>query len=51
LLSGDGASGETEYAILPAYVSRAHQYGAVRLWIGFPWTSYFLATAIVVKRS
>jgi hypothetical protein len=51
LLSGAGASGETEYAILPAYVSRARQYGAVRLWIGSPWSRFFLATAIVVKRS
>jgi hypothetical protein len=50
LLSGAGASGETEYAILPAYVSRARQYGAVRLWLGFPWPGFFTATNIVVKR-
>jgi hypothetical protein len=51
LLSGAGASGEREYTILPVYAWRARQYGAIRLWIGYPWSGYFEATSIVVKRS
>jgi hypothetical protein len=50
LLSGAGASGQTEYNILPPYVSRARQYGAIRLWMGSPWTGFFTAANIVVKR-
>ena len=51
LLSGAGASGETEYTILPPYVPLARQYGAIRLWMGSPATSFFTATNIVVKRN
>jgi hypothetical protein len=51
LLSGSGASGESNYTILPPYVSLARQYGAVRLWMGLPWTGAFQATNIVVTRN
>lgn len=48
-LSGAGASGETTYAIsTPVFVSWAQQFGAVKLWMGFPWTGKFDATQIVV---
>lgn len=49
VLSGAGASGETTYAITtPIFVSWAQQFGAVKLWMGFPWTGEFDATQIVV---
>ena len=50
LLSGAGASGQTDYNILPPYVSRARQYGAIRLWMGSAWTGFFTTANIVVKR-
>jgi hypothetical protein len=48
VLSGAGASGETDYAIIPAFRQRAQNFGAVKLWMGFPWTGKFDATQIVV---
>jgi hypothetical protein len=48
VLSGAGASGETDYTILPPFRSMAHQFGAVRLWMGFPQTGTFDATTILV---
>ena len=51
LLSGAGASGEAEYAILPAYVPLARQFGSVRLWMAAPWPGFFDAANIVVKRN
>jgi hypothetical protein len=50
LLSGAGASGEMDYAILPPFVPYARQYGSVRLWQGLPWSGFFLAENIVVSR-
>jgi len=47
VLSGAGVSGEKDYTILPPYVPLARQYGAVRLWMGEPWTGFFTATDIV----
>ncbi|MFZ1983674.1 MAG: hypothetical protein WAU91_04625 [Desulfatitalea sp.] len=49
VLSGAGAMGETTYAITtPVFVSWAQQFGAVKLWMGFPRTGEFDATQIVV---
>jgi hypothetical protein len=48
VLSGAGASGEKDYTIIPALRPKALQFGAVRLWMGFPWTGLFDATQIVV---
>lgn len=48
VLSGAGASGEKDYSILPPFRTLAHQFGAVRLWMGFPWTGSFDANTIVV---
>ncbi len=50
LLSGAGASGETDYTILPPFVPLARQYGAVRLWQGLPWSGFFMAANILVSR-
>ncbi len=50
VLSGAGASGQKDYTILAPFVGMAHQFGAIRLWMGFPWTGSFDATQIVVTR-
>jgi hypothetical protein len=50
VLSGAGASGEANYAIsTPVFISRSQQFGAVKIWMGFPWTGSFDATQIVVS--
>jgi hypothetical protein len=51
VLAGAGASGQADYTILPPFRPMAQQFGAVRLWMGFPWTGTFDATNIVVTRS
>lgn len=51
VLSGAGASGQADYVILPPFRPLAQQFGAVRLWMGFPWTGTFDATNIVVSRN
>ena len=49
VLSGAGATGEATYAITTAvFVSWAQQFGAVKLWMGSPWTGEFDATQVVV---
>jgi hypothetical protein len=50
VLSGTGASGQADYNITPALRPMARQFGAVRMWMGFPWTGSFDATNIVVTR-
>jgi hypothetical protein len=50
VLSGAGASGQADYGITPALLPMARQFGAVRIWMGFPWTGAFDATNIVVTR-
>ena len=50
VLSGAGASGQEDYKIIPAFFSLAQQFGAIRIWMGFPWTGQFDATNIVVTR-
>jgi hypothetical protein len=47
-LSGAGASGDANYAVIPPLQPRSLQFGAVKLWMGFPWTGTFDATQIVV---
>lgn len=51
VLAGAGASGIADYTILPAFRPMAQQFGAIRVWMGFPWTGSFDATNIVVTRS
>jgi hypothetical protein len=48
VLSGAGATGSHNYSILRAFIGLAQQFGAVRLWMGFPWTGSFDASTIVV---
>jgi hypothetical protein len=50
VLSGAGASGQADYNIIPALRPMARQFGAIRIWMGFPWTGAFDATNIVVTR-
>jgi len=50
ILSGAGASGEADRNIPPPFSQQAQQFGAVRLWIGFPNTGRFHAQNVVVSR-
>lgn len=50
VLGGAGASGSADRNIIPGLHSVARQFGAVRLWMGFPHTGAFDATNIVVTR-
>lgn len=50
VLSGAGASGETDRVIIPALRPQAQQFGAVRLFMGFPHLGEFHATNVVVSR-
>jgi hypothetical protein len=51
VLGGAGASGQTDYAIQAPFILAARQFGAVRLWMGFPWSGPFEATNIVVTKA
>jgi hypothetical protein len=50
VLSGADASGQADYNIMPAFLAQAQQFGAIRIWMGFPWSGKFDATNIVVTR-
>lgn len=50
ILSGAGASGEADRAVLLPLRPQAQQFGAVRIWMGFPNTGVFQATNVVVSR-
>jgi len=50
ILSGAGASGEADRAVIPPLRPQAQQFGAVRIWMGFPNTGVFQATNVVVSR-
>jgi hypothetical protein len=47
-LLGSGTSGSMDYAI--PLLNLARQYGAIKLWMGFPWSGSFDATDIIVTR-
>lgn len=51
VLAGAGTSGQKDYAIQTPLIPLARQFGAVRLWMGFPWTGPFDATNVVVTKS
>lgn len=51
VLAGSGASGQMDYAIQTPFIPAARQFGAVRLWMGFPWSGPFDATNIVVTKA
>ncbi len=44
-----GASGSADHALVPAVL--AHQFGAVRFWMGFPWTGSFYVGDVIVTRA
>ena len=48
-LFGNGAAGSMNYAV--PRLDLARQFGAVRFWMGFPWTGSFYVTQIIVTRS
>jgi hypothetical protein len=50
VLSGAGASGERDYTVIPPFQNLSRQFGAIRVWQGFPHTGAFDATIIVVTR-
>jgi hypothetical protein len=50
VLSGAGASGQRDYTILSPFQGFSHQFGAVRVWQGFPHRGAFDATTIAVTR-
>ena len=50
VLSGAGASGETDRTVISALRPQAQQFGAVRIFMGFPNTGTFQATNVVVQR-
>jgi hypothetical protein len=50
VLSGDGASGQSNYTILSPFQLQSRQFGAIRVWQGFPHTGAFNATNIVVTQ-
>lgn len=43
------ASGSADHALVPA--AFAHQFGAVRFWMGFPWTGSFYVGDVIVTRA
>ncbi len=50
VLSGDGASGTADHAILPPNIPLSRQFGAVRLAMAFPHLGTLQATNIAVTR-
>jgi hypothetical protein len=50
VLSGAGASGQHDHTIAPPFQNLSRQFGAVRIWQGFPHTGAFDATNIAVSR-
>ena len=50
ILSGAGAAGQADRTILPAFRPQAQQFGAVRIWMGFPHVGTFHAANVVVTR-
>ncbi len=51
VLAGSGSSGQVDYAIQGPFIGAAHNFGAVRLWMGFPFTGPFDATNILVTKA
>ena len=49
-LIGTGASGSQDVSVDPSLFSAAHQFGAVRFWMGFQWQGSFFADDILVTR-
>ena len=50
VLSGANATGEKDYTIKSAFQGRSREFGAIRVWQGFPNNGAFDATTIAVTR-
>lgn len=50
VLSGDGASGTADATVAAPFRPMARQFGAVRAWMGFPWTGSFQVTTMAITR-
>ncbi len=48
VLSGAGASGQADATVAAPFRQLARQFGAVRAWMGFPWTGSFQVTNMAV---
>ena len=51
VLAGAGASGVADRTIPAAFLFQARQFGAVRLWVGFPNSGKFYGTSIFVTKA
>jgi hypothetical protein len=49
-LLGSGTAGSKDYTI-QAPAQFAQQFGAIRIWMGYPWTGYFDATDLIVTHN
>lgn len=49
-LLGTGTSGSADYTIM-APLQFVQQFGAIRVWMGYPWTGYFDTADLLVTRS
>jgi len=50
ILSGADASGDSNYAVPVPFINQAQQFGAIRVWQGFPHIGAFDVTNIVVTK-
>lgn len=50
VLSGEGASGTADRTVPPPFIPLARQFGAVRIWMGFPHLGEFKAANVAVTR-
>jgi hypothetical protein len=50
VLAGAGTSGTADRNVSPPFLPMARQFGAIRVWMGFPWKGTFDATNILVTR-
>jgi hypothetical protein len=49
-LFGTGASGTRDFTIPAPFSNFARQFGAIKVWMGFPWSGSFDATDLIVTR-
>jgi hypothetical protein len=49
-LAGTGTSGSADYTIT-APIQFVQQFGAIRIWMGFPWTGHFDTQGVLVTRA
>ncbi len=49
-LFGTGTSGTKDFTIPAPFSNFAHQFGAIKVWMGSPWTGAFDATDLLIMR-